>query len=154
LISTALKRASLEDAWDTAKAAAPIDLRKALRDNEKKARAAIAGGSFSQVSANRRSSAFSMAGPGQITPSETVELWRELIDTYDSSKKWLNDCAAIGLDPDEAEVIGFPVGATQVQSPETVAEEDIFNWLMSHMVATSEIRSDFSGLTSTGVPYI
>jgi hypothetical protein len=84
-----------------------------------------------------------------------VELWRELIDIYDSSQKWLTDCATYGLDPDLTEINGFPCPPiTAVQDPATVTEQNVFDWMMGHIIAVTEVRSDYSRLVMNGVPYV
>src|SRR5436190_177112 len=106
----------LEDAWDAAQEA-DVELRVQLRTYETTARKAIAGGSFSEVQANGRRSAFSLQGPGQVTPAEVAVAWRELIDFCDESNSWLTDCGKYGIDPAVTELQGFPEGLTPVGSP-------------------------------------
>lgn len=146
----------MDDAWDAVKAADMPDLRGQLRTNEKLARTVIAGGSVSSVGQNRRTTEFAAYGPGQVTPAEVVEMWRALIDLYDSSRKWLTDCANIGLDPNVAELQGFPDPAPPaVQNPTAIEDLDVYNWMMAHCIAISSVRSDYSELRiNTGAQYV
>ena len=85
MVSTRIKRASLDDAFDASVTAA-ITLRAQLRLYETAARAAIASGQvISSVSATngaggRSTSFFQVEG---MSPVETLEMWRELIDLND-----------------------------------------------------------------------
>ena len=90
-ITTNMKRASLDDAWDESRKLG--SLRKTLRSFEKQAREVVSGGSVSNIAANGRSTAFSLYGPGGITPSELVDLWRELVDLFDAVKASLGEGA-------------------------------------------------------------
>jgi hypothetical protein len=156
-ISTSLKRGSLDDAWDQARATSPVTaLRVVLRSNETAARKVIAGGSLASTNMNGRSAAFSIYGPGQITPTEFCELWRALSDLFDSSNQFLSACALYGLDPDQTEDNGFPNPLpAQVQSPAAITDATIYAWMMAHLIAITEARSDYTRLrVATGLQYV
>ena len=86
MVSTRIKRASLDDAYDAA-VAAPIALRVQLRAYETTARSAVSTGQIiSQVSARDRSTSFSLPDSELLegmTPVAMVEMWRELVDLFD-----------------------------------------------------------------------
>lgn len=91
-VSTSLKRASLDDAFDASVGATPAtSLRAKLRAYETTARAAIATGQvISSVSSNNgaggRSTSFSVPNSAQfegVNPVSIAEMWRELIDLFD-----------------------------------------------------------------------
>lgn len=95
-ITAADKRRLLEDAWDLT-ATTKLTLRDQLRTLERQAGAIIQGGSPNQVSANGRQHRFSEYGPGQLTPHDVATAYRELIDLFDDSGRFLRFCAAWGL---------------------------------------------------------
>lgn len=87
MLPTAIKQASLDDAYDAA-VAGSIALRVQLRTYETAARATIAGGQVvASVSATNgaggRSSSFFEPEKSGMTPLDAVELWRELINLFD-----------------------------------------------------------------------
>jgi hypothetical protein len=86
----------LEDAWD-ATPQTKRSLRDELRYRESQAMATVAGGSFDQVSANGRMTRFAPQGPGQNTPVDMAEAYRELIDLLDDARRFLKFCAQWGL---------------------------------------------------------
>ncbi len=92
--TTAIKRASLDDAWDKSLALKKT-LRDVLREYESAARLVIAGGSLSSVSANGRSSQFSDKG---TSPDDWVSIWRELIDLHDEIKAALTEASVAFTD--------------------------------------------------------
>ena len=146
-MTTSLKRACLEDAWDNVKTAPTPDLRTELRNNEKAARKLLAGGSLSLVEANGRRTQFAEYGAGQVTTEEMVEGWRELIDQYDRSKNFLVFCALYGLDPDATELQDDPIDLpAPVGSPTPQTDAIIFAWMMDHLIPITEARSDYSSL--------
>lgn len=157
-ISTSLKRGALDDAWDQARATMPATvLRIALRSNETAARKVISGGSLASTNMNGRSAAFSVYGPGQLTPVEVCELWRSLIDLFDSSNEFLTTCASYGLDPDQTEINGFPdpLPAAIQPPPAAVTDATIYAWMMGHLIAIREARSDYTALrVATGMQYV
>jgi hypothetical protein len=158
MIPTSFKRSCLEDAWEDVKGLgddqAERPLRARLRENEKATRKMLAGGSYKWAEANSRKSIFEKYGEGVVTPLEVLGTWRELIDLYDGSVKFLEQCALYDLDPEEVELQGFPQsGLTQVGSPEAVGEETLFNWMMDHLVAVTEARGDYSHLREQGIGY-
>ena len=146
-MTTSHKRASLEDAWDNAKAATPPNLRAELRRQEKAARLLVSGGSLAMVEANGRRSQFADYGAGQVTAQELVDGWRELIDQYDRSKNFLNFCATYGLDPADTELQDSPISLPPaVQNPTPPTDATIFAWMMDHLIPITEARSDYSSL--------
>lgn len=150
-----MKRACLDDAWDLTQAVQNQSLRDSLRQNESAARKIVAGGSLASVSANGRQSAFAYVGPGQLTPLEVVELWRDLIDRHDISKDWLLQNGLRGLDPNATELQGFTCPAPAITNPTYVVQDvDIYNWMMAHLIPIYEARSDYSELTTGAVPWI
>lgn len=93
-VSTSLKRASLDDAFDASVGATPAtSLRAKLRAYETTARTAIASGQvISSVSSNNgaggRSTSFSVPNSAQfegVNPVSIAEMWRELIDLFDDT---------------------------------------------------------------------
>jgi hypothetical protein len=87
VVSTGIKRATLDDAFDAA-VTADITLRAKLRLYETAARALIATGQIVAATsatngAGGRSTSFSTPGAEGISPVRMVELWRELIDLND-----------------------------------------------------------------------
>lgn len=166
-ITTNLLRGALDDAYEIAsKSRQP--LRDVLRSSESLARKAIAGGSLSSVSANRRSSEFSQYGEGQLTAVEAAELWRELITGHDRARAWLSWCFRYGFDPNQAELDRVQSTSTPpAENPSPVTDADIYEWLMgSEAVANSvrgwpgkllpitELRSDYSGLYTSTAGYV
>lgn len=167
-ITAALKRSALEDCWDTLKASG-ITLRDALRQQEKEARTAIASGSMRSVAGLGRSSVMATHGPGEITTTETVELYRWLIDFFGQSLQWLNFAANYGLDAFQVELGGRPttLGAL-VANPvvldlttrwvilcteygidpgevinAAVNDTSIFLWMMYHIISVVEWQPNF-----------
>ena len=177
-ITTDEKRRRLEDAWDATTNAS--SLRDTLRVLESNAGRQIAGGSLSSVAANGRHSAFAAQGPGQLTPVEVAQIYRQLIDLFDQSKKWLLFCAARGLDPFNAELVGNAQSAAATVNPaividntgkfaelcaiydigtgvigSVVGDEVTFMWMMDHLYPVTESRSDYSGLrTNCGAGWV
>ena len=146
-MTTALKRGALEDAWDPIKNDPTPDLRAALRALETKARKAVAGGSLGEVGANGRRSVFSLYGPGQLTPVQAAEGWRELIDMFDASNDFLVFCATYGLDPAQVELNGLPDPLPPaVTNPTTPTSADIFQWMFDHLIPITECQSDYGWL--------
>jgi hypothetical protein len=99
VVSTGIKRATLDDAYD-ASVTASLTLRAQLRLYETAARAAITTGQIVATvsqsnAAGGRSTSFSTPGSEGISPVRMVELWRELID--------LNDQVVADLDVDDNE---------------------------------------------------
>lgn len=150
MVSTALKRAALDDAWDATGDDQNQSLRDTLRQFESAARRNIAGGSLASVGANSRTSAFSSYGAGQITPVEVCEMWRDLIDRHDQSKLWLQSCAALSLDPVQTEIVGWPFGTPTPSNLPSVTDDKVYAWMMTHLVAITEARSDYSKLRTGG----
>src|SRR5690349_6853297 len=112
-------RALLEDAWDAQKSITGDpgpDLRGELRKRESAARLAVSGGSFSEVQANGRTSAFAVHGVGVVTPAEQADAYRELVDLYGESIKFLSWCAKWAFDAFEADrdAEAFQPGAVPV----------------------------------------
>jgi len=127
-----------------------------MRIFETSARKLIAGGSLSELGANGRRSAFAAYGPGQLTPVQVVELWRELIDFHDVAKNWLTLCSSLGLEPDLAESNGLPDPLPPpVPSPVPVAGQAIYAWMLDHLVAITECQSDYIWLRiPPGLQYV
>lgn len=159
-VTTAIKRASLDDAWDAAKVANKDnpDLRAQLRKNESLARKAVAGGSLAAVSANRRTSEFAPQGPGQVTPTEAVELWRELISLYNRAYRWVKWCLDRGLDANDAEATGVQ-SVDLVENPTAITDALVYEWMVGSealkdsprdwpgmLITVTEATSDYSGI--------
>ncbi len=106
-VSTLIKRASLDDAFDaSAGATTPTSLRAKLRAEVTTARAAVATG---QVVANvsmtngagGRSTGFSAPSKENfngLTPVSMFEMWQELVDLFDDAK------ASLGGTPTDTQV--------------------------------------------------
>jgi hypothetical protein len=180
-VTTAERRGRLEDARDLTKTTKRT-LRDQLRDLEKSARLAIAGGSLSQVSANGRNSQFSFYGPGQITPAEVCILYRDLIDRFDDGLQWITFCAKYGFDAYDQLFQGAPTPPpAPVPNPvlidsegkwallaaqfsidpasivgAKVSDDAVFLWMMDHLFAVTEARSNFESLRmgATGLQII
>lgn len=113
LPAAALKR-NLESAWDAVKAKKPVDLRAELRAREEFLTNQVASGQFSSVQANGRVSEWSRSGPGSATTVETADMWRDLLELYGKSRKFLKWCAKWGLD-------AFTAEAEDLSEPDTEA---------------------------------
>ncbi|MGC3961312.1 MAG: hypothetical protein QM813_26315 [Verrucomicrobiota bacterium] len=88
-VSTKLKAAFLDDAWD----AAPQGdggLRQQLRAFETSARKSISAGSIASISSDGQSHTYSTSG---LSQEEVVELWRDLITLHDRTKAQLESAA-------------------------------------------------------------
>lgn len=96
-ITASDKRRLLEDAWDLTETGKKLSLRDQLRELEKSAGLILQGGSQEQISANGRTTKFFAHGVGQITSLDMAQAYRELIDLFDDSKRFLKFCAAYGL---------------------------------------------------------
>lgn len=124
MLSTAIKRASLDDAYDASLVAPVTTLRAKLRSYESAARALISSGqSIASTSATNgvggRSVSFFAPALSGMTPVDAVELWRELIDLLD--------------------VVTADIGGTP--SDAVVKTE-----MMGRLVPAYEAEGDFSGL--------
>ena len=82
MVTTNDRRRMLEDAWDAAPEGA-LTLREQLRANERAAGLVVSGGSLSSISKNQSSHSYAF-GPGNITPVEVANTWRDLIDLFDT----------------------------------------------------------------------
>lgn len=82
MVTTNDRRRMLEDAWDAAPDGA-LTLREQLRANERAAGLVVSGGSLSSISKNQSSHSYAF-GSGNITATEVANVWRELIDLFDS----------------------------------------------------------------------
>lgn len=168
------KRGRLEDAWALSGLADPVtSLRLQLRSLETAARGAISGGSAKHVVGNSHQVQFADYGPGQITPTEIVELYRWLVDQFDQAFSYLNTCASYGMDPFYSEEVIFPSDGTgTIVAPailldgtgkfallcaqysitpatvigQAIADPAIFLWLMYHTVAATESHGDYYDL--------
>ena len=162
-------RGRLEDAFAaSAGLVAPTSLRAYLRAQEQAARAVINGGSVKSASGDGKSVAFADYGPGQITQTELVDLYRHLVDDFDCAFMWLTNCANSGLDAFVTEFSLFPNSTTPtvpalvidstgrwlqlcVQFAITPAKVigaavndiSVFLWMMFHEVGAIEARSDY-----------
>jgi hypothetical protein len=124
VLNTPIKRASLDDAYDASLVAPAVTLRVKLRSYETAARTRISSGQLiASTSANGHSTSFSTPGSDGLSPSEVVELWRELIDLHDQVK------TDIGGSPSDAVV---------------KAE------MMARLVPCFESEGDFSALRCVG----
>lgn len=158
----------MEDAWDDSKNSA-VALRFQLRKREREAAALIEGGSMSSASHNGRNSQFSPEGPGNITTMEVAQLYRELIDEFGETFKFLSSCASVGIDPFMAEFQQFPnnavvvnpallidstlrfaqlctefnIDSTQVVG-KPIGDPAVFCWMMFHEFAVIEQRNDYT----------
>jgi len=141
-ISTSLKRSFLEDAWDAAKVANSTspDLRTQLRANETTARKAVAGGAIELVSMNGRTTKFAKPGAHAPSPEDVRAAWRELVDLYDSSKRFLEYCVSESLDPAATELNGSDTAGT----PTAATDANLFVWMMDHLIEITEIQHDYS----------
>lgn len=160
MVSTALKRACLDDAYDQSRTAPTSPLRTVLRTNESTIRQAIAAGSIQSNKANGHEVVLAAYGPGQVTLLDMVECWRELIDLHDSAKAWLTWCFRYGLDPNDAEIDRVQdAPGDPVAQPTTVTDALVYEWLMGSaavststndwpgkLIAVTEIRSDYTGM--------
>ena len=169
-ITSQEKRGRLEDAYAlSAGLNTPTSLRAKLRSLEQAARAAINGGSIQRGSANGHAVEFAEYGPGQITQTELVQLYREIIDAFDDAFLFLTTCAKVGVDAFVAEMTCFPSETATVNPANvldttgrfanlclqfgvtagdvigtTVNDKTVFLWLMFHEVACTEARSDYT----------
>ena len=169
-VTTGLKRAKLQDAWD----AAP-DEANTLRDQLRaEARAASGmvnpdGGIFSTSSNSHSTSAF-IPGSNQPTGAAFVEMWQELVDYFDRTRIFLLTCARRGLDAWETNRVGFADPAPALVNPaltidsngdwaivaETyqidpakvvgvpVSDEAVYLWMMDHLVPVKERGSSYT----------
>jgi hypothetical protein len=168
-ITSKEKRGRLEDAWDSI--VSPDTLRAVLRTNERLARAAYSGGLVKRSKGNGHEVDFfdPSSSASSITPLEIAELYRSLIDEYDTALVFLSNCALYGLDAFRTELEGFPNAVTAVGSPATldttgrfaqlclqfgvvantvigvaVNEDTVFLWLMWHCVPVLESHGDYT----------
>jgi hypothetical protein len=170
-ITSSEKRGRLEDAFQASAGLSqnPTSLRAYLRKQEQSARASISGGAVKLNIGNGQRVEFFDAGVGQITQTEIVELYRDLIDDFDQAFLFIWNCSSVGLDAFVTEMTLFPnstkpaapasiidssgrwaqlctqfgiVPATVIGQP--VNDSSVFLWLMFFEVAVTESRSDYS----------
>lgn len=170
------RRGRLEDAFIlSAGAQVPSSLRAALRSAEASCRTAINGGSVKLVIGNGHRVEFFDNGPGKITQVELVELYRTLVDDFDSAFNFLSQCARYGLDPFVTEFQAFPNAVTVAGSALVIDttgrfsmlcsqfgiteadiigaalnDKSIFLWMMYHEQPVLEEHSDYGSLRVTG----
>lgn len=97
-----------------------------------------------------------------------AQAYRELIDLFDQSAKWLRACLAGNVDAWNAELQGssdasgtwasdttgkwqegcsqFNVDSTTVIGAATVIDDAVFIWMMDHLFPVTEARSDYGQL--------
>lgn len=170
-------RRRLEDAWDDTPETG-VSLRQTLRIRERSAGELVEAGSQSSVGANGRATAFAQYGAYSYTPAQVAAGYRELINELDDAYAFLNWVAKYGFDAFEVEswdglsatlnVVSNPVildlsantpWATlcaQFSIPtnqvinQPVADAAVFLWMMDHLIAIREVRSDYSRLLTGG----
>lgn len=78
-------------------------------------------------------------------------MWRELIDLFDSSKAFLTNCATYGFNPQTIDLQGWPSNpGAPVQNPAPVTDQNVYDWMMAHLIAITSVGSDQSNLRVTG----
>lgn len=110
----------LEDAWDAAPEGAAT-LREQLRSFERASGLVVSGGSLASISKNSSSHSYAF-GPGNITPKEVANTWRELIDLFDG------------------------IFAARTDAAGDATDEAVYAEMNRRLVACVEFTKDFSGV--------
>ncbi len=153
-ITTKHKRASLDDAKDLS-VSNKLTLRQALRQFEKNLSSQIQNGfSIQGAGSNGHSSQAHPAGEASATPSEWLEMWRDLIDLHDRVDKFLAFCAKYGLDPTDPSVwLLDSTPLVAVPNPVPVTDDSRYAQMMCRLVPITSGMSDYWLLRAPFGPY-
>lgn len=177
-ITTAVKRAKLEDAWDAAPAEANT-FRQQIRSFVSQNSALVDGvGGISSSASNGHSVSAFAPGQNQASGQEFLEMWQELLDMFDLSAQFLRKCAKYGLDAFTVKFDGFPCPLPTVANPQitidttgrwavlcetynigqadvinaVVGDETVYLWMLDKLFPVTECQGDYTWMRITSGP--